>query len=427
MRFTTSTHLGTARPKTDPEADSKTDHEADPEAGTEARRTSPDSETDPEHDPEADPEADPVDHPEANPVNDPETDPETVKKPILKKFTDGILVEDYSATLARPAAEKTNGGEEPEAHDAEYLVMGLRECRATRPDGSTFMIASALEPQPWHLTEHLHRLVMRHLRASWTSQNNYFPDDVYSTTSTARSDSHEQSHRRLMAELVTARPRHDERDSVRWCPHLGRAVEARHEAALALRNEHVGLMHRELLDIRPHAGVTAYIRRKRIRWRAQINDTRRLLLSELRMLVCGPDEALEAKDDHFWALRRLPAHAVAAIQALAAAARIEPAAALPHAVPPRLARRRRRAWRRGRGWTEPRRAGGDGRAERDWAKPRGAGGDGRAQRGGVTVEAASPTPAARTTPRPPHDGRGRGGQHLRLPELPALSARCAGT
>ena len=314
MRFNTPAHIGTAHPETDPEADPETDHEACPEVGTEARRASPDSETDPEHDPEADPEADPVDNPEANPVNDPETDPETVKRPILKKFTDGILVEDYSATLARPAAEKTNGGEEPEAHDAEYPVMGLRECRATRPDGSTFMIASALEPQPWHLTEHLHRLVMRHLRASWTSQNNYFPDDVYSATSTARSDSHEQSHRRLMAELVTARPRHDKRDSVRWCPRLGRAVEARHEAALTLRNEHIGLMHRELLDIRPHAGVTAYIRRKRIRWRAQINDTRRLLLSELRMLVCGPDEALEAKDDHFWALRRLPAHAVAAIQ-----------------------------------------------------------------------------------------------------------------
>lgn len=207
MRFTTSTHLGTARPKTDPEADSKTDHEADPEAGTEARRTSPDSETDPEHDPEADPEADPVDHPEANPVNDPETDPETVKKPILKKFTDGILVEDYSATLARPAAEKTNGGEEPEAHDAEYPVMSLRECRATRPDGSTFMIASALEPQPWHLTEHYHRLVMRHLRASWTSQNNYFPDDVYSTTSTTCRSTHRARNGRSPTRSRTATSR----------------------------------------------------------------------------------------------------------------------------------------------------------------------------------------------------------------------------
>ena len=157
-------------------------------------------------------------------------------------------------------------------------------------------------------------------------------------------------------------------------------------------------MHRELLDVRPHAGITAYIRRKHIRWRAQINDTRRLLLSELRMLVCGPDEALEAKDDHFWALRRLPAHAVAAIQGRRPWRRPHASSQLPPSPTPSPP-------------DSPDEDGGPGDAaeggpshgaQEETAGPSeigpshaGAGGDGRAQRGGVTVEATSPTPAAR--------------------------------
>ena len=101
---------------------------------------------------------------------------------------------------------------------------------------------------------------------------------------------------------------------MRWCSHRGRAIEARYEATFALRDELLGLLHRELLATRPRADITAYLRRKHIRWRAQIKDTRSLLLRELHMRTYGSDEVLEAKDDHFWALRRLPAYAVAAIQ-----------------------------------------------------------------------------------------------------------------
>ena len=87
------------------------------------------------------------------------------------------------------------------------------------------MFASALEPRPWHMTQFYHQLAMRDLLASWTSQSNYFPDDVYTTTSTPRPpsqpstqqtlankklDGHERAHQHLMSELIKTRPRHDE-------------------------------------------------------------------------------------------------------------------------------------------------------------------------------------------------------------------------
>ena len=345
MRFAITTHNGPADPKSNPEVDPETDSEADPDANTEV-------------DPEPDPEADPVNHPKTDPEADPATDlkaepeadgaaphqhhhaqpappprdadnPEPVSTPTPKESTYGIIVEGPSEDPVGRAAEKTNGGRRPEEADAEYPMMSRQECMARRPDGSTIMFATALEPRPWHTTEFYHQLVMRDLLASWTSQINYFPDDMYATTSTPRPpgqpstqqtpadkklDGHEEAHQRLMSELIKVRPRHDKRDAVRWCPHRGRAIEATHEATLALHDVLLGRLHRELLATRPRADITAYLRRKHIRWRAQIKDTRSLLLRELRMRTCGSDEVLEAKDDHSWALRRLPAYAIAAIQ-----------------------------------------------------------------------------------------------------------------
>ena len=333
MRFAFTTHNGPADPKSDPEAGPETDPETDPDANIEVD-PEPDPEADPMNlktDPEADPASDlkaepeadgaaPNQHHHAQPAPPPRDtdDLEPIPMPTPTESTDGIIVEGPPEDPAGRAAEKTNGGRRPEEADAEYPVMSRRECTARRPDGSTIMFATALEPRPWHTAESYHQLVTRDL-----------PDDVHTTTSTPRPpgqpstqqtpadkklDGHKEAHQRLMSELIKVRPRHDKRDAVRWCPHRGRAIKATHEATLALHDVLLGRLHRELLTTRPRADITAYLRCKHIRWRAQIKDTRSLLLRELRMRTCGSDEVLEAKDDHSWALSRLPAYAIAAIQ-----------------------------------------------------------------------------------------------------------------
>ena len=119
-------------------------------------------------------------------------------------------------------------------------------------------------------------------------------------------------HREAMTELLAQEQRDRSDSTTSW--YLGRPIADKTLIRLADYNENWTRVHEELHHARPRTRTEVYFPYKHWQWRRQLNETKRLVLAELRLRTCTPEETVEAKEAYEWALYRLPAYAAAEIQ-----------------------------------------------------------------------------------------------------------------
>ena len=141
-------------------------------------------------------------------------------------------------------------------------------------------------------------------------------------------------HRETMAELLEYQPLAGCDATTFW--YFGRPISDETLLQLADFDEGLTRVHEELLRARPRSRTEVFFPHKHWQWRLQQENTKKLMLAELRLHTCTPEETMEAKEDYEWAFRRLPAYATTAIQGRRPWRRPKPTieAGTPAAAPP---------------------------------------------------------------------------------------------